>query len=154
MNNLYKICSCFGHHKIEITEKLKDSLYNIIENLILNENVRIFLFGGFGLFDDLCHQVVTKLKEKYPYLKRIYVLENEKWIDEYRRPKYLSNDDYEEFVYYSPRFEGFYKRIYFRNLEIIDRSDFILFYIRNTEKSGAYKAYKYAVKCKKNIINL
>ncbi|MBQ7466545.1 MAG: hypothetical protein IJS74_00575 [Clostridia bacterium] len=151
---MYKTCSCFGHLKIEITENLKENLYHIIENFILNENVRIFLFGGFGMFDDLCHQIVTTLKTKFPDIKRVYVLEDEKWLDDYKRPKYLSTDDYESFEYYQPRYIGFYKRIYFRNLEIIDRSDFVIFYIRNTEKSGAYKAYKYAVKCKKKIISI
>ena len=38
---------------------------------------------------------------------------------------------------------------------MIDCSDYVIFYAENREKSGAYKAYKYAKKKKrKDIINL
>ena len=52
---------------------MKNKLYESIENLIVNENVDTFLFGSKSQFDDLCHKVVTELKEKYPHIKRIYV---------------------------------------------------------------------------------
>ena len=68
-----KTCCFFSHRKIDETEELKNKLSEIIENLIVNENVDTFLFGSKSQFDDLCHKTVTKLKEKYPYIKRIYV---------------------------------------------------------------------------------
>ena len=37
---------------------------------------------------------------------------------------------------------------------MIDKSDVIIFYAQEKENSGAYKAYKYALKKKKHIINL
>ena len=63
----------FGHRKIDETEELKNNLRGIIENLIVNEKVDTFFFGSKSQFDDLCHKIVTELKEKYPHLKRIYV---------------------------------------------------------------------------------
>lgn len=67
----YKICSFFGHRKIDITEELKQKVKEVIEDLIVNHNVLTFLFGSRSDFDYLCHLVVTKLKEKYPNIKRI-----------------------------------------------------------------------------------
>ena len=63
----------FGHRKIDETEELKNKLYEIIENLIVNEKVDTFLFGSKSQFDDLCLKVVTEMKEKHPHIKRIYV---------------------------------------------------------------------------------
>ena len=38
---------------------------------------------------------------------------------------------------------------------MIDESDVIIFYVKESENSGAYKTYKYAIKKKnKTIINL
>ena len=65
-----KTCCFFGHRKIDETEELKNKLSEIIENLIVNENVDTFLFGSKSQFDDLCHKIVTELKEKYPHIRR------------------------------------------------------------------------------------
>jgi len=37
---------------------------------------------------------------------------------------------------------------------MIDDSDKVIFYVEQRENSGAYKAYQYALKKKKNLINL
>ncbi len=65
-----KICSFFGHRKIEITEELKEKVKEVIEDLIVDHNVLTFLFGNRSDFDYLCHLVVTELKEKYPNIIR------------------------------------------------------------------------------------
>ncbi|MEG1499554.1 MAG: hypothetical protein RR400_00570 [Clostridia bacterium] len=70
----YKVCSVFGHRKIELTNKLKENMGKLLIDLIKNKKVGIFYFGGFGEFDDLCWQIVTNLKVIYPYLRRIYCL--------------------------------------------------------------------------------
>ncbi len=155
MMNYELSCSVFGHNEIEITNELKIRLKNAFIDLITNKNVSIFYFGGFGQFDELCWQIITKLKQIFPHIKRIYVCENETYVNRPRkRPKWLKNEDYEEIIYFSLRFNYWYTLIYYRNLEIIDHSDYCLFYIRNTKNSGAYKAYKYAKQNKKNIITL
>ena len=63
----------FGHRTIDETEDLKRSLTSAIENLITGEGVDTFLFGSKSRFNSLCLELVTKLKEKYPHIKRIYV---------------------------------------------------------------------------------
>ena len=51
-------------------------------------------------------------------------------------------------------FDYWYTAIYYRNLAMIDQSDFILFWVEERENSGAYKTYLYAVKKHKRIVNL
>ena len=57
-----KSCSVFGHSKIKITKELENYLKSTFEMLITQENVKYFYFGGFGEFDDLCHSIITELK--------------------------------------------------------------------------------------------
>ena len=146
-------CSVFGHSKIEITIKLENKLIATFENLI-KQGCKYFYFGGFGMFDDLCHKIISELKKKYPHIQRIFCLSDPRHLRINKRPKWLKSEDYEEFVYLDLEFDWWYKRIYYRNCAMIDKSDIILFYVEERENSGAYKAFKYAKQKKKQIINL
>lgn len=150
----HKSCSCFGHNKIEITEELKYQLKQIFETLITKENVRYFYFGGFSEFDDLCWKIVTELKLQYPSIYRIFCLSDPRHQRLSKRPRWIKDENYEEITYLDLNFDYWYTRIYYRNCEIIDRSDFVVFYVNHTERSGAYKALQYATKKKKQIINV
>ena len=68
-------CTCcfFGHRTINETDELRTKITETVERLITDENVDTFLFGSKSEFDRLCLELVTKLKEKYPHVKRIYV---------------------------------------------------------------------------------
>jgi len=148
-----KICSFFGHKEIEINENLKIKLKEYIENLIQNEHFDMFYFGGFSNFDDLCWQIVTELKEKHNHIKRIYCLTDQRHLRPSKRPKWLKNEDYEDFIYLPLTYEYWVKRIYYRNCEMINSSNLVIFYITNTENSGAFKAMQYAQKKKIKFIN-
>ena len=57
-----KISSFFGHREVSIT----DELYATVTAEILRSvgfGCRIFYFGGYGEFDDLCYKIVTQIKE-------------------------------------------------------------------------------------------
>ncbi len=69
-----KACSFFGHRDTPQTEELKEKVREIVERLIIEEGVDTFLFGSRSKFDELCHIVVTELKEKYPHIQRIAYL--------------------------------------------------------------------------------
>ena len=151
-----KICSFFGHREttLEEDERLKPQLKAIIQNLIKNENYQIFIFGGLGDFDDLCHQVVTQLKNDYPYIKRWFCLYDPRHENEKKRPKNINYDNYEEIKYLYLKYDNWYDRIYYRNVEIINMSDFVIFFAEDRPRSGAYKAVKHALRKKINHINL
>ncbi len=150
---MLKICSVFGHSEINITKELEENLTTAFKNLI-NEGCEIFLFGGFGMFDELCHRLISELKSTYKNIKRIYCLSDPRHLRPSKRPKWLKSEDYEDFVYLDLQFDWWYKRIYFRNCAMIDKSDVVVFYVEERKNSGAYKAYKYAKQKKKRIINL
>jgi len=147
------ICSFFGHSEIEITENLKESLKQVLEELI-NKNCTVFYFGGLGMFDYLCWQMVTQLKQKYSFIKRVFCLKNPKHKNKFNRPSYLNSNNYEEIIYLDLDFDFYYTRIYYRNIEMLKKSKYIIFYVEHMENSGAYKVMKYARLKNKNYINL
>ena len=67
----HKTCSFIGHREIDENNKLKQKIKECIEDLIIKCNVQTFLFGSRSNFNNLCHEIVTELKEKYPSIKRI-----------------------------------------------------------------------------------
>ena len=161
---------CFiGHRKVEDKENLLLLLNDTVVSLLKN-GATTFLFGSKSEFDDLCWQVVTKLKKEFSYIKRIYVRSAFQVIDK----------DYEDYLlksyeqtYFPPKIEKAGKFSYVeRNYEMIDNSTYCVFYynqnyspqpVKNLKKnkilsvkrnSGTKIAYEYAVKRKKQIINL
>ena len=148
-----KICSFFGHRTIELTEKLKATTTAEILRSV-DFGCRTFYFGGYGEFDALCYEIVSKIKEEHPEweLRRIYCVSQERYLR--KDVRYFHREDYDEVIYLAPAFEGWYKSIYFRNCAMIDRSDYLIFYAEAREDSGAYKAYRYAQRRKKTAVNL
>ena len=160
---------CFiGHRKIIVTEELKNNLTEYIEYLINDENVRVFLFGSRSQFDDLCYDIVSELKEKYPDIKRVYVRHCYEIISDWYK-KYLL-EGYEE-TFYPKECKNAGKISYVRrNQAMIDKSDYCIFYYNENylpprrkktnadlldyqPKSGTALAYHYAEQKKKIIKN-
>lgn len=150
---IYNSCSVFGHRKIEITKELEYKLVATFEDLI-KQGCKNFYFGGFGEFDDLCHKVISELKNIYPCVQRIFCLADPRHQRISKRPKWLKDEDYEKFIYLDLDFDWWYQRIYYRNCAIIDLSDYIVFYVIKTNNSGANKALEYAIKKKKTFKNI
>lgn len=177
-----KTCCIIGHRKVVITDELKREICDYVENLIVNENVKIFLFGSNSEFDCLCHSIIAELKEKYPFIKRVgytclhetVMLEKDrvKWekilSDVYKREVHLFCVD-EEHEYKTKYVSG--KAAYIeRNEAMIDDSDYCLFYYNENyappqrkygkrcmghyqPNSGTAVAYKYAKRKNKVIKN-
>jgi len=151
------VCCFIGHRTINETEELKTRLLGIIENLILSEKVDTFLFGSKSRFDDLCLELVTEIKEKYPHVKRVYVRAEYPHInDQYRSYLLKSYDD----TYFPEKIISAGKAAYVeRNCEMIDKSQFCVIYYDEqnlpvTRKSGTKIALDYALKAKKRVIQL
>lgn len=153
MSETKKVCSCFGHFDVDITNELKARTGEEIDKAIA-DGVRIFLFGGRSDFDDLVYNVVSKKKEQNPRLniKRIFCFALDKQLQ--NPPNWFKRKEYEGYDCPCKDFDWWYTSIYFRNCAMIDQSDLVLFYAEERKNSGAYKAYKYAVKSYKTIVNL
>lgn len=157
MNTKLQTCCFIGHRTINETEELKFKLCQIIEKLIVENSVDTFLFGSKSRFNDLCLELVTKMKEKYPHIKRIYVRAEYQRIDDNYKNYLL--ESYED-TYYPERIIGAGRAVYVeRNFEMINNSHFCIVYYDEqntptTRKSGTKIAIDYAVKQGKQIINL
>ena len=168
----HKTCSFFGHRKININNKLKQRIKDCVENLIINNNIETFLFGSKSDFNDLCHNVVSELRKKYPNIKRIcytcksegFILETEREEREKIYSRFLNQEvhllGFEEEFEHKTKFNAGRASYIERNQAMIDDSDCCVFYYNENytpptkTNSGTKIAYKYALKKNKHIINL
>lgn len=85
-HNYIKTCSFFGHRNATLSNAQQEKLKNILEDLITNHNVKVFLFGSRSNFDFICHKIITDLKEKYPFIvRKCYTCKSETCILESQR---------------------------------------------------------------------
>lgn len=142
---------CFiGHSKIENICDVKNNVKTIVEELVSNGS-KNFFFGGRGMFDHICWEVVTELKKQNNSIQRYYCYESSH--DARKAPKWLDKNDYDECVLLN-FFDKSYKTIFFRNCAMIDACDLCVFYAEERISSGAYKALFYAKKKNKTHMNL
>ncbi len=178
----HKVCSFFGHRKINATQELMQTIKAVIKNLIIKHNVSVFLFGSRSEFDYLCHYVVTELKVEYPEIKRVTytcksescVLESERITLEKIYESFKKDGEkilgVEEEFEHETKFKAGKASYVERNQAMIDNSDYCVFYYNKNyvpenkrtkgsnsfskPKSGTALAYKYAQKKCKKIINI
>ena len=162
-------CSFFGHRNIKETPELCAALRETVVKLIKEQGIEIFLFGSASRFDELCLKVVTEIKRDYPQIRLVYVRSNYPYIEK-RYQDYLLQS-YDETIF-PPKIENAGKAAYVeRNQAMIDASAVCVFYYDETyappkrkqskkalseyqPQSGTRLAYEYAVKKKKQIVNL
>ena len=156
MSAVLENTGCFiGHREINVTDELKEKLRVVIEHLITDESIDTFLFGSKSQFDDLCYDIVTEIKKKYPHIKRIFVRAEYPYIDESYESYLL--ESYED-TYFPKSVLGAGKASYVKcNCEMIDNSRFCIVYYKEDytpkgRKSGTKIALAYAEKKKKTII--
>ena len=177
------VCCFIGHREINITEELSKKIVETIEYLIVIKGVTTFLFGSRSQFNNLCHNIVTDLKNKYTHIERISytcksencTIESERINDEIRLSKLLNKEVHLLGVELEKEFQHKYtagRASYVeRNRSMIDDSDICIFYynpeyqleLRKYSKnsigyyqpsSGTKLAYQYAIQKKKEIINV
>jgi len=179
----YKSCTFLGHRNAELTEQEKQDLKETVFMLITERGCLDFLFGSRSKFITLCLEVVTEFKKIFPNICRIkYNCKSETAILEPEKEKWekiysnLEKKDvkllcYDEQVDHKTMLNAGRASYIERNYEMIDASDYCVFYydpnyklkIKNTSKygigyyqpkSGTALSFKYAGKKKKHIINL
>lgn len=159
-NEIQKLNTCcfFGHRKIISDDKLVNDITSSIENLIMNHHVDTFLFGSKSQFDRLCYKIVSILKTKYSFLKRIYVRAEFPYIDDQYRSHLLER--YED-TYFPDQLYYAGRAVYIeRNYEMIQNSRYAIIYydenyvppcqhnkkdlLSRPSKGGTKIAYEYA----------
>ncbi len=179
-----KRCCFIGHRTIELTDELTELLKGTIRRLILEEGVCYFLFGSRSAFDDLCHNIVTEFQKEYPHIVRVAYTRRSEYAVKAEEKEKLERSwasvlktnvklkDYDAEVQ-SDRVYSAGKASYVeRNQEMIDDSDFCIFYYNEEylppkrkrtnrdlttyqPKSGTRLAYEYAmqkVKTKEKVV--
>ena len=130
INDKAYTCCFFGHRNIIQTDELRHKVYSVIEELIRDYNVHIFLFGSKSAFDDLCHKIATDLKEKYPHIKRIYLRSSFQHIPDWYEDSLLEH--YED-TYFPEKIQSAGRASYIeRNQEMINKSKFCVIYYDET----------------------
>ena len=162
-----KSCSFFGHRDTKQTDELKEKVRKIAERLIVEDGVDTFLFGSRSKFDELCHIVVTELKEKYRHIKRIaYLCKHEtgclvgEGAKMKQQIKKLTGRDvyvpeYED-IRKSDRVNSAGRAAYVeRNYWMINDSDYSIIFLRLEKQNGGTKvAYHYAKRVNVRILLL
>ena len=179
---IVKKCCFIGHRKIDITAKLKKEVFDFVEHLIVDENVKVFLFGSRSDFNYLCHAIVDELKSMYLGIKLVgyncrseapfLESEREQWEEFYSRREKRSVHLLCVHEVFNHKTKCTSNRAAYveRNYAMIDDSDFCLFYYNKNylppqrkwskknlftyqPKSGTALAYKYAQQKKKLMKN-
>ena len=181
-----KRCCFIGHRTIEQTDELLALLTDTIRRLILEEGVCYFLFGSRSAFDDLCHRIVTEFQQEFPNIVRVaYTRRSEYAVKAEEKVKMertwatilkteVKLKDYDAEVQSDRVFSDGKASYVERNQEMIDDSDFCVFYYNESylpprrkrsnrdlssyqPKSGTQLAYEYAIqkskKTDKVVIN-
>lgn len=147
-----------GHRKIERTDELVERLTKVVVDLIEKENADTFLFGSRSQFDSLCYEIVSKLKQVYPHIKRVFVRAEYEHIDKQYTDYLLT---YYEETFFPDQVRGAGRLSYVaRNKVMVDSCSVLVTYCnlggdlpRQRTKSGTAMATQYAMSKKKRIIN-
>lgn len=132
-----------GHSKVNDPEKVREWLYEQVEEKI-KEGATEFFLGGYGEFDNLAACVVNKLKKQYPNVSSVLVLA----YPSVKKDCTL----YDGSVY--PPLENVPRKyaIVKRNKWMVDNSDVVIAYVLY-DWGGAAKTLEYATKNQKIIVS-
>lgn len=153
MLEIYTVCF-FGHRRINNIFNIEKLLEYHLKKLIKEHEYVDFLVGRNGEFDQCVSSSVLRIRKNYrndnsslilvlPYATAEFI-NNVKYFEEY----------YSEIEISAAASQSHPKSAFkIRNREMVDRADLVICYIENKE-GGAWQTIKYAIKQKKNIINL
>ncbi len=144
-----KCCTFFGHRTCP--SEIKQKLYHILEDLIVNQGVTVFYVGNQGSFDSLVRSVLRELSQQYSHITYAVVLP---YLPPEQKDDLTQYQDYSDTMY-PEGIENVPKRfaIDWRNRWMLKQADYVVTYITHSW-GGAAKFAKKAVKCGKQTISL
>jgi hypothetical protein len=146
-DNDMKSCAFFGHGKQSYLRE-KGRIEAIVEGLIIREGVTQFYSEGRGAFDDICSTIIGEMKKIYPQIKNTLVYSYIPQNNECDLPKKYDDSVYLLEAWVPPKYA-----ILKTNEAMIERCDFIVVAVEHGW-GGAAKAYAYAKRKQKKIINI
>lgn len=147
--------SLFGHRIIEDYNAVERKLYELLRIVMQRRNREIeFLIGRNGDFDLMAASLIRKLKKETGNDNVFLILVLPYETAELRNNTESFESYYDSIEINETKGRKSYKyAIPSRNKNMIDRSDMVIFFVKN-ETGGAYQALKYAEKNQKRIVNL
>lgn len=145
-----KYCCGFGHRDCYVN--VKEQLREVIERLINEQDITIFLTGGMGEFDSEFSAAVRTCKSCSSKVKLVLV-------KPYFSNELNTNKEYYEYYYDDIIIPDIIAGSHYksaitkRNRWMVDRCDAILSGVYR-ESGGAYDAIKYAKRKEKPVIEL
>ena len=144
--------SLFGHRLIENMIEVEKAIERIVEKITLSHDFTVFLVGCEGDFDRIATSVIHRAKKLRDNISLILVLPYPK--SEYIRNCESYNKFYDDVEIYSSLEKVHPKAAYqIRNRYMVDRSDEVIFYVKD-KIGGAAKTLRYAENKGKKIINV
>ncbi len=146
--------SFFGHREVDNFFCIEEQLEKLIIELLSTKEYVEFLVGKNGEFDQLVSSTIRRIKKNYRddncYHTLILPYDTAQYRDNYAS----FNEYYDQVDIYENSYKAHFKAVFQnRNRQMVDRSDLVVFYLER-DYGGAYQAYQYAVKQKKNTIKL
>lgn len=143
---------CFAGHSDIWDSSLAEKIKSVVEDLILNHNVREFWVGNYGNFDGSAASVIRELQKTYTDVKLDLVIPYlTKSINEYKELYYKKCDN----ILIADIPENTPKRFHITkaNEYMVNNSDFLICYIQRSW-GGAITTYKYAKRKNLQIFNI
>ena len=145
--------SFFGHRRIDNPLPVEKVLDALVGNLLRSREYVEFLVGRNGDFDQLVSSAIRRGKRTIRSDNSAHT-----WVLPYETADYHNHEeayrDYYDEVEVFASGGGHYKAaIQERNRYMVDRSQFIVFYVERME-GGAYQTLRYAFTQKKPCLNL
>ncbi len=147
MEEIYTV-SFFGHRRVEQTVKVEEQIEEVIWQILKTNTFVNFLVGRNGEFDQLVSSTIRRIQKVQENCFHTLILP-------YSTAEYHNNA--ENFHDYYDQVEICDDKVYpkaaiqKRNREMVERSDFVVFYVTR-EHGGAYQTYQYARKQQKKIL--
>lgn len=153
MLNTYTV-SFFGHKRIYNQLRLDQVLDSLILQLLREHSYVEFLVGRDGDFDQLVSSAIKRCQRAFGNHNSSHT-----WVMPYPTSFFRENEE-DCYAYYdeieiceASSAKHFKEAFRSRNRDMIDRSDFAVFYVESSE-GGAYQTMQYAIKQGKEYINL
>lgn len=151
--NSYTV-SFFGHRRIDNFNYVEYLVSQIIENLLSSHSHIEFLVGRDGDFDQIVSSAIHRYKRLIRSDNSVLV-----WVMPYLTASFRENEDsfrayYDEIEVCDDSSLSHFKRAFqIRNQQMVDRSDYVVFYVHH-KSGGAYLTMQYAAKKEKEYINI
>ena len=138
-----KTCCFIGHRNAKETPKLCEELRNTVIFLIEKQGVEVFFFGSKSMFDDLCLRIVREIKIIYPKIQLVYVRSHYPNIQQWYKDYLL--ESYDDTIMPHKVINAGKASYVERNQEMIDASDFCIFYYNSEYKPPLRKQSRNAL---------